>query len=45
MLAEYGFESVKQLRVRDFVYNGVKIYEKAVPEDYYLTLVVKYMQN
>ena len=38
-----GFQTVKQLRLRDFVFNGNKIYDiDLIPEDFYLKLMVKY---
>ena len=40
--ASQGCQIIKQLRARDFIYNGVKIYAN-VPEDHCLKLVVKYL--
>ena len=41
MNEEAGFQTIKQIRARDFVYNDVHVFKEA-PEDFYCKLMVKY---
>ena len=38
---EAGFQTIKQIRARDFVYNDELVFKDA-PEDFFCKLMVKY---